>query len=228
MLLRLISAVGFAPFLTDCSLITNILTNAPPPPPTATGAALTLSPTFALPPSNVSGYACGSERWPVKTLSDADASQVNLRPRPSNIETLRSLPAPLLLPDDGRIPPTELETYVVQAQIQEFKLEDDDDIHVVVAPPDDPNETMIVELVDIGCNGAAGSSIRESMKDARDSFFSVCGEAKSSFQECDAIVEITGIGFFDHIHGQTGVAPNGIELHPVLAVTRPAASKTAP
>ena len=29
-------------------------------------------------------------------------------------------------------------------------------------------------------------------------------------------VRITGIGYFDFIHGQSGVAPNGIELHPVL------------
>jgi hypothetical protein len=28
---------------------------------------------------------------------------------------------------------------------------------------------------------------------------------------------VTGVAFFDFIHGQTGVAPNGIELHPVLA-----------
>jgi hypothetical protein len=27
---------------------------------------------------------------------------------------------------------------------------------------------------------------------------------------------ITGVGFFDYQHGQTGVAPNAIELHPVL------------
>lgn len=27
---------------------------------------------------------------------------------------------------------------------------------------------------------------------------------------------IRGIGFFDFLHGQTGVAPNGIELYPVL------------
>jgi hypothetical protein len=26
----------------------------------------------------------------------------------------------------------------------------------------------------------------------------------------------TGVGFFDIPHGQTGVAPNAIELHPVL------------
>lgn len=28
---------------------------------------------------------------------------------------------------------------------------------------------------------------------------------------------MTGVGFFDVIHGQTGVAPNGIELHPVVS-----------
>jgi hypothetical protein len=25
-----------------------------------------------------------------------------------------------------------------------------------------------------------------------------------------------GVAFFDFLHGQTGVAPNGIELHPIL------------
>jgi hypothetical protein len=32
-------------------------------------------------------------------------------------------------------------------------------------------------------------------------------------------VHVTGIGFFDFIHGQTGVAPNGVELHPVLSIS---------
>jgi hypothetical protein len=31
--------------------------------------------------------------------------------------------------------------------------------------------------------------------------------------------EISGVAFFDALHGQTGVAPNGIELHPILAFT---------
>ncbi len=31
-------------------------------------------------------------------------------------------------------------------------------------------------------------------------------------------VQITGIGMFDFLHGQTGVAPNGIELHPVIDI----------
>jgi hypothetical protein len=32
-------------------------------------------------------------------------------------------------------------------------------------------------------------------------------------------VTVTGVGFFDRVHGQTGVAlKNGIELHPILAI----------
>lgn len=32
-------------------------------------------------------------------------------------------------------------------------------------------------------------------------------------------LRVTGVGFYDKIHGQSGVARNGIELHPVLALT---------
>ena len=32
------------------------------------------------------------------------------------------------------------------------------------------------------------------------------------------LVTVTGVGFFDRIHGQEGVAPNGIELHPLLSI----------
>jgi hypothetical protein len=38
----------------------------------------------------------------------------------------------------------------------------------------------------------------------------------SSFTKLKGNVTIKGVGFWDEIHGQTGVAPNGIELHPVL------------
>jgi hypothetical protein len=34
---------------------------------------------------------------------------------------------------------------------------------------------------------------------------------------------VTGVGFFDRLHGQDGVAPNGIELHPVLKIDWPPA-----
>ena len=31
-------------------------------------------------------------------------------------------------------------------------------------------------------------------------------------------MKITGVGMFDFLHGQTGVAPNGIEVHPILDI----------
>jgi hypothetical protein len=42
--------------------------------------------------------------------------------------------------------------------------------------------------------------------------------ATSFFQTADIPVRVKGVGFFDFEHGQTGIAPNGIELHPVLDI----------
>jgi len=35
------------------------------------------------------------------------------------------------------------------------------------------------------------------------------------------LVRITGVGFFDYVRNQRGVAPNGVELLPVLDVEFP-------
>jgi hypothetical protein len=41
-------------------------------------------------------------------------------------------------------------------------------------------------------------------------------QARAAVRLCAKAV-VTGVAFFDFLHGQTGVAPNAIELHPVLA-----------
>src|SRR5947209_6716788 len=41
----------------------------------------------------------------------------------------------------------------------------------------------------------------------------------SSWRRLKVAVTVTGVGYFDFKHGQSGVAPNAIELHPVLAIT---------
>jgi hypothetical protein len=43
-------------------------------------------------------------------------------------------------------------------------------------------------------------------------------QATTAFQPANLPVRVTGIGFFDFAHGQTGAAPNQIELHPVLDI----------
>ncbi len=155
----------------------------------------------------------------MKTLSDADAAHVDFTPQSTTVASLRALQKPNTLPNASRIAPTELTTFTVRADVSGFKLEDDRDIHVVITTPGAAAETMIVELVNVDCSGAVGSGQRETMRTTRDAFIALCGQPVDRFVSCPVEVDVVGVGFFDFLHGQTGVAPNGIELHPVLGVS---------
>ena len=55
------------------------------------------------------------------------------------------------------------------------------------------------------------------METAKQALINACGTpGTSSFTQLHGTATITGVGFFDFKHGQTGVAPNAIELHPVV------------
>jgi hypothetical protein len=49
-------------------------------------------------------------------------------------------------------------------------------------------------------------------------FESRCGPAIDSWQPLGAVVRISGVGFWDFPHGQTGAARSYAELHPVTAL----------
>lgn len=65
---------------------------------------------------------------------------------------------------------------------------------------------------------ANASPFHDTIHDLRDCFEQHFNHVKSK-KNINARVHVTGVGFFDFIHGQTGVAPNGIELHPLLGIT---------
>ena len=44
--------------------------------------------------------------------------------------------------------------------------------------------------------------------------------SSSHFKSISGTATITGVAFFDFKHGQTGVAPNAIELHPVVSFSQ--------
>ena len=171
-------------------------------------------------PAPAAGQQCGAERWAVKTLSDPAAGTVNFTPQATTVDALRAIPAP---PNIGfsapRIAGVETTTFAVQAALVSAKHEDDEDFHLVIAEPGDLAKTMIVEFPDVGCSGAIGSAKRDEMAAARRDLIAACGAPpRSPFRRLTGSAMITGVGFFDVLHGQTGVAPNGIELHPVLKV----------
>lgn len=187
--------------------------------PVTTGTATAIEPSPTGASSASVGVHCGTERWLVKTLSDSNAGLVNFVPVPETVAQLRALPKPASLPDASRIGPTELTEFTVAAQLVEFKQEDDRDIHLVIADPADASQTMIVEFPDAqDCSGAVGSTHAQEMRAARAAFEAAFGQPPTSqFKHISGTATVTGVGFFDFLHGQTGVAPNGIELHPVLS-----------
>jgi hypothetical protein len=163
---------------------------------------------------NASSGSCGVERWSVKVGTDPDAGLVNLNnPVIQTITYLRSQTAPASPPLNSRVQPTETTLFVVDATLVEYKLENDSDYHMVIK--DAAGNTMIAEIADPAC--VSGGPFANLIQNARNEFDAKYS-ATTSFQTANIPVQITGVGFFDFLHGQTGVAPNGIELHPVLDV----------
>jgi hypothetical protein len=178
----------------------------------------------ASPPAH-KAVKCGEERWPVKTLSDRKVGQVNFTPDDTSVGRLRNKPDPHTKSSTPRIDGVETTTYRVKARLIEFKREDDRDIHLVISVSSARSKTMIVEFPDTACDGASSSPKKAQMGRARAGLTRACGQApgpSSDFKNLQGTATVTGVGFFDVKHGtpQTGVAPNNIELHPVLGVSK--------
>jgi len=185
-------------------------------------------------PSRVTG--CGVERWSVKTGTDPDARLVDqARVTPTNLGTLRALPAPVQPPLSSRVKPVETTVWSLDAILLRYKQETDSDYHLVLA--DTGGRTLIAEIPAPECVGPS-SPFLPAMRTVRTAFTArfhptpsfqrvsvtvhVSGvgffDPTPSFQRVSVTVHVSGVGFFDVDHGQSGVAPNAIELHPVLSI----------
>jgi hypothetical protein len=180
-------------------------TTMPAPPSWSTGTAVAAA----------ARLRCGAERWAVKTLTDAAARRVNLKPIRSTIDTLRGLSVPGLVEFSTPRFQAEMRTYQVDARLLWVKEEEDRDFHLVVAGAS--GATMIAEIPDPDC--AEASPYVTTLRTVRNAFVSRFGRPDTRrfyAVSGEPAVAITGVLFFDSIHGQRGVAPNGVELHPVL------------
>jgi len=155
------------------------------------------------------------ERWSVKTGTDADVGLVNLNSSTATtIANMRAFTAPNPIPANNRVSPAETTVWVINATMTMFKLESDSDYHIVIQ--DAAGNTMITEIPLPSCVGA-GSPFLSGIQNAR-AKFDAQFNVTTTFQTVSVPVQIVGVGMFDFLHGQTGVAPNGIELHPVLDI----------
>lgn len=186
----------------------------------STPSCPTVSRASAAPlPAKACTLSCGTDRWPVKTMSDRDAQRVDIVPRRSTITALTRLRRPASRPRDRRANVTERRVFCVDAlvAIADPRPQEDGDLHVVLLDPADPKITLIAEFPDARCPAVCASRFAPAMGAARTAF-----ERRLNTATTDTIrVLVVGVAFFDRNHGQIGAAPNFIELHPVLAVAFP-------
>jgi hypothetical protein len=132
---------------------------------------------------------------------------------PTSIGQLSSLPPPATLPRTSRVRPVETTVWAVDGVLLRHKVEEDSDVHVVIA--DTAARTMIVELPAPQCVGSG--PFLPAIKTVRRAF-TARFHPTHYWQRPRLRVHVVGVGFFDYKHGQSGVAPNAIELHPVLSM----------
>jgi hypothetical protein len=181
-------------------------------------------------PAHAAGHAdrvtaCGVERWRVKIGMDPDARLVKQNiVIPTTIVHLRSLRPPATLPRLSRVRPVETTVWAVDAILLRYRVEEDSDVHLVIA--DTGGRTMISEIPAPQCVGS-GSPFLAAIRVVRRAFVARF-HPTDVWQRPRLRVHVVGVGFFDYKHGQSGVAPNAIELHPVLAISWGGASAVPP
>ncbi len=205
------TAVGGGRATTTSTSVSAVTSTTPEPDEAAVPAAALAQPPSQFPSPNPA--TCGIERQRVKTGEDTDATSVDqTKIQTTTIAALVTIPAPVQPVD--RVAPVEDTVYKLSATLAGFKMETDSDYHLVLA--DGHGATMIAEIPAPGC--VTGGPFKAAIAMSR-AAFDARFHPVAGFEKVAVPVTLTGVGFFDRIHGQTGVAPNGIELHPVLSIT---------
>jgi hypothetical protein len=156
----------------------------------------------------------------VKTLADPDATQVDVsHVSVVSIAELNGSPTHCDGGPDRRTYPEEFRVFEVSGRVTFIAHEDDRDYHVALEDPNVPAATMVTEMADTLCAGAAISPDLATLRSAEGMFAAVLnGRPISSL--LGSVLVVRGVGFYDFNHGQRGRAPNCLELHPILSISQ--------
>ena len=160
------------------------------------------------------GLCVHGSNWRFKTGIDREASAISLDPKLTTIDELRAIPHVDRPANGGRIPPTELTVYELRdVEVVSFQRAPDGDVHMVLA--DEHGHTMIAEAPPPFCTDRS-SPWRHDIVVVRDTVEHEIPQTLMGWRR--RTVSMIGVGYLDFLHGQFGVAPNAIEIHPVLAM----------
>jgi hypothetical protein len=177
--------------------------------------------------SATTAAVCGGvNRWDVKTLSDLRSPNPPVLKRDAELRAigyLVSQPHGKIGTQTARLIGVERAKYVLKdVTLVEAKVEEDQDLHLVIRDNQTPQNRMIVEFPNGACNVNAPPTYKGLIRKARaavDALLPLCRTGSSNgWVQLHGTATIRGIGFFDLVHGssQHGVAPNEVELHPAL------------
>ena len=159
--------------------------------------------------------ACGGvERWAQKVLMDSLSKTINFNPIEITVEDFVNLTTPNPSTSMKRFAGVEDKTYKIIANITIKKEESDNDIHLVLSYG---TNTLIAEIPDPDCPDAKASLYASDYKTAHEFVEKNIGPGNMKNLVLP-LFEVTGVAFIDSPHGQTGAAPNHLELHPILNI----------
>jgi hypothetical protein len=167
----------------------------------------------------VSQEECGgNERWDVKTLQDSLAHKINFTPKQTTVGNLTTLRHVEKVGNHTERFGNEFVCYQIDCRIREYRLEEDGDYHLVLVDMKDSSKTIIGEIPDFNCEKVKTSKFIKNFIDARVTFQKYI-LPKHGVK--DGVYTITGVCFYDKIHGQLGVCKdNGLELHPIMDIIK--------
>jgi hypothetical protein len=154
----------------------------------------------------------GEERWKVKVAADDEAERIRQKPQVISLEELIKYRTDTLAKSGPR---TYSETFTYTLKnifITDAIREADNDIHLVIE--DGNKHTLIAEIPDINCKVSEDSQFATQIDKSRKTFM----RYQDTYRQY--VFDITGVFFRDKPHGQTGKAPNNVELHPVIALKK--------
>ena len=196
----------------------NRLPQTEPPPPAPVVVVPDSEPLTHLPPmERPCGVHCGTQRWAIKTLADADRDRVDLSPVAATVEELVSLTRPDAFDERSRNGPVELTTYRIRGYLGGWSNQHDGDVHLVVFGMVDQRVSLVAEIPNPGCDGVCPSGLAPYYLAARQSLEAILNRPNP--EDRPIVVEVTGLGFWDRREHANGSAATGIELHPVLGLT---------
>ena len=175
--------------------------------------AFALAATVALPSWDRAG-SCGVARWAVKTGTDSAAGQVNLIPVPETVASLGAIPKPQQL-GPTRLP-QEMRTVQVTAQLVKVQREGDSDYHLYLTAG---GALMISEVPHPSCVASGPFRVGAAqVRAAVDALVPALANTRAVVP-VGRTVTLTGVVFFDKVYPQPGAAPNGVEQHPLVALS---------